>query len=316
MTRRTSKRAASAQTQVSRPTAFASTRDRARAGVSCARFRSPAYSWRHQIGALARRLHAVAPDMRGRQEHAQKGRSVNRVPSGGRHGRIPMPRGRTAVIVGHDWAHASHGSRPMRPDASGECWAQRTSTRGKVRPPAPCRRRDPQFSSIYSRSRDCDAELGRDPRLTIRRMLFGGGRGCAAARTAAAAGGPPSLGMVRRAAASAGSGRGDPAGLAQRSDIVSTRRIQAHRLQRRLNGSATSTQLECGSLQGAADTIPPYLGGDRDFVVSARAWSSYDNLNARSALRAHRCPGLRHWTQQERQNESMPRSSTSSVPPK
>jgi hypothetical protein len=56
-----------------------------------------------------------------------------------------------------------------------------------------------QFYQLYFQEEGAaEAELGRDPRATIRNMLFGAsGDGVAAARAAAAAGGPAlSLGMV------------------------------------------------------------------------------------------------------------------------
>ena len=100
-------------------------------------------------------------------------------------------------------APASPGrQRSCGPTASGRSAALSVPfrPRGKAPPTSLMpRTENAQFYQLYFQEQGAaEAELGRDPRATIRNMLFGAsGDGVAAARAAAAAGGPAlSLGMV------------------------------------------------------------------------------------------------------------------------
>ena len=100
-------------------------------------------------------------------------------------------------------APASPGRpRSCGPTASGRSAALSVPfrPRGKAPPTSLMpRTENAQFYQLYFQEEGpAEAELGRDPRATIRNMLFGAsGDGVAAARAAAAAGGPaPNLGMV------------------------------------------------------------------------------------------------------------------------
>ena len=109
----------------------------------------------------------------------------------------------TAVIVGHDWgASVAWQAALMRPDRFRAVAALSVPfrPRGKAPPTSLMpRTENAQFYQLYFQEEGAaEAELGRDPRATIRNMLFGAsGDGVAAARAAVAAGGPaPNLGMV------------------------------------------------------------------------------------------------------------------------
>ena len=137
--------------------------------------------------------------------------------------------------------------------------------RGKVRPTSAMpRTENAQFYQLYFQEPGpADAEFERDPRLTIRSMLFGAsGEGAAAARAAAASGGAaPSLGMVPKGGGFL-QGPGAPAALPgwiTESDHRFLRgRVQAHRLPGALNWYRNfdrNWELQ-GSLQGARSRFP------------------------------------------------------------
>src|SRR5260370_6424771 len=109
----------------------------------------------------------------------------------------------TAVVVGHDWGAAVAGQAArLRPDRfrAVACLSVPFRPRGKARPTSVMpRTADAQFYQLYFQEPGvAEAELERDPRATVRTMLFGGsGEGAAAIRAAAASGGTaPSIGMV------------------------------------------------------------------------------------------------------------------------
>jgi len=159
-----------------------------------------------------------------------------------------------------------------------------------------------------------DAELGRDPRSTIRGMLFGAsGEGVAAARAAAASGrAPPSLGMVPKGGGFL-QGPGAPAALPAwltESDVdfyaAEFKRTGFTGALNWYRNFDRNWELQ-GALQGAAVTVPAlYVAGDSDFVATA---PGMDRLLANlkrfvPALRDIRMiAGCGHWTQQERPNE-------------
>src|SRR5690349_9860024 len=147
----------------------------------CHGFPESWYSWRHQLGALAAAgFHAMAPDMRGygqteRPEAIDQYTLLHLV--GDMVGLLDALGAETAVIAGHDWgAPVAWHAALLRPDRF----------RGVIglsvpfRPRAPARPTtlmpksdDALFYQLYFQTPGvAEAELERDPRLTIRGMLY------------------------------------------------------------------------------------------------------------------------------------------------
>src|SRR6266487_581203 len=139
------------------------------------------YSWRHQLGALAEAgFHAVAPDQRGycrsdRPEPVDSYTILDLV--GDVIALIDELGEEQAVVVGHDWgAPVAWGTAMMRPDR----------VRGVVGLSVPYRPRGSApplgllraavgegFYQLYFQAPGvADAELGRDPRASLRSVLY------------------------------------------------------------------------------------------------------------------------------------------------
>jgi len=151
--------------------------------VMCHGFPESWYSWRHQLEALAQAgYHAVAPDMRGYGQNRAAGRHrpVHAASSRGRHGGRPRCPGR------RDGGHRrprlgvrpspgiapclragsiSRGDRPQR--ALSRPWSGATDHGD-----APDRHGAVLPASTSRRPGIAEAELERDPKSTIRRMLY------------------------------------------------------------------------------------------------------------------------------------------------
>jgi len=278
------------------------------------------YSWRNQIDALAAAgFHAVAPDMRGygksdRPEAIDQYTIFHLV--GDMVGVLDALQTPRAVIVGHDWgATVAWQAALMRPDRFRAIVALSVPfrPRGKVRPTSAMpRTENAQFYQLYFQEPGvAEAELGRDPRLTLRSMLFGASGDGIAARPAA---GPSStgLGMVPKGGGFL-QGPGAPAALPpwlSEADVdfyaASFKRSGFRGALNYYRNIDRNWELQ-GSLAGATVQNPAlYIVGDRDFVVS---FPGTDQLLANlkqfvPALREiQRVPGCGHWTQQERPNE-------------
>ncbi|MCX7361118.1 MAG: alpha/beta hydrolase [Alphaproteobacteria bacterium] len=289
----------------------------------CHGFPESWYSWRHQLGALAAAgFHAVAPDMRG-YGRSDAPEAIDQYTLfhlvGDMVGLLDALGARTAVIVGHDLgARVAWQAAQMRPDRFRAVVGLSVPfyPRGKVRPTSAMPRSDSaQFYQLYFQEPGpADSEFARDPRLTLRSMLFGAsGEGTAAARAAASSGGaPPSLGMVPKGSGFL-RGPGAPAALPA---WITEGDVDFYATEFRRTGFTGALnwyrnvdrnwELQ-GSLQGAAVTVPAlYLAGDRDFVAIA---PGMDQLLANlkrfvPALRPiEMLPGCGHWTQQERPGE-------------
>jgi len=172
-----------------------------------------------------------------------------------------------------------------------------------------------QFYQLYFQEPGvADAEFGRDPRATVRNMLYGAsGDGAAAARAVAESGSaPPALGMVPTNGGFL-QGPSAPAILPTwlteddisfyAAEFTRTGFTGALNWYRNLD---RNWELQ-GSSQGTPMTVPAlYVAGDRDFVVS---FPGMDRLlaNLERLVPALRgvvlIPGCGHWTQQERPNE-------------
>jgi len=289
----------------------------------CHGFPESWYSWRHQIGALAAAgFHAVAPDMRGYGK-SDAPQAVDQYTLfhlvGDMVGILDALEAKTAVIVGHDLgARVAWQAAQMRPDRFRGVVGLSVPfyPRGKVRPTSAMpRTENAEFYQLYFQEPGpADAEFGRDPRLTIRSMLFGASAdGNAAARAAAATGGAPqSLGMVPKGGGFL-QGPGAPATLPA---WISESDIDFYAAEFKRTGFTGALnwyrnfdrnwELQ-GSLLGAAVTVPAlYVAGDRDFVATAPGMEQLLPNLERSvpALRSiQMIPGCGHWTQQERPNE-------------
>jgi pimeloyl-ACP methyl ester carboxylesterase len=281
------------------------------------------FSWRHQIDALAvAGFRVVAPDMRGYGK-SDAPQAIDQYTIlhlvGDMVGILDALGAPTAVIVGHDWgASVAWQGALTRPDRFRAVAALSVPfrPRAKALPTSLMPRTDnAQFYQLYFQEPGpAEAELGRDPRATLRNMLFGAsGDGVAAARAAVAAGGPaPNLGMVPKAGGFL-QGPGAPATLPSwisESDVdyygeefKRTGFRGALNYYRNIDRNWEIT----GALAGLPVSIPAlYVAGDRDFLL---AFPGTDQLlaNMKSFVPGLRkiqmLPGCGHWTQQERPNE-------------
>src|SRR5882724_1245091 len=172
----------------------------------CHGFPESWYSWRHQLGALAAAgFHAVAPDMRGygksdRPEAIDQYTLFHLV--GDMVGLLDALEAPTAVIVGHDWgAPVAWHAALLRPDRFRAVIGLSVPfrPRGAVRPTS-VMAQTPEaiFYQLYFQEPGvAEADLERDPKATIRRLLYwasGDGRDPAAGRVDAGG-----VGMVPRA---------------------------------------------------------------------------------------------------------------------
>jgi pimeloyl-ACP methyl ester carboxylesterase len=287
------------------------------------------YSWRRQIDAIAAAgFHVVAPDMRGygktdAPEAIDQYTIFHLV--GDMVGILDALKEPTAVIVGHDWgANVAWQAALMRPDRFRGVAALSVPfrPRGKSRPTSVMpRAENAQFYQLYFQEPGlAEAEFERDPRRTIRSMLFGASGdaavAAAAARAAAAASGAavaaPSLGMVQTGGGFLQGPAPPPTlpGWITESDLdfygAEFKRTGFRGGLNYYRNLDRNWEIQA-SLAGAQVTIPAlYVAGDRDFVVSfpgtdqllANLKNFVPNLRGIQML-----PGCGHWTQQERPNE-------------
>jgi pimeloyl-ACP methyl ester carboxylesterase len=149
--------------------------------VLCHGFPESWYSWRHQLQALsAAGFRAVAPDMRGygqtdRPAEIERYTLLHLV--GDMVGLIDALEAETAVIVGHDWgAPVAWHAALLRPDR----FRAVIGLSGPYRPRAPTRPTtlmprtdDALFYQLYFQEPGvAEAELERDPRDSLRRVLY------------------------------------------------------------------------------------------------------------------------------------------------
>ena len=151
--------------------------------VFCHGFPESWYSWRWQLKALAEAgYHAVAPDMRGygetdRPEEIEKYTLLHLV--GDMIGVVDALGGGQAAIVGHDWgAPVAWHAALLRPDRfrgvaglSVPFWPRGPKPPTSVMPQT----ETSQFYQLYFQEPGvAEAELERDPKAAMRRMLFSG----------------------------------------------------------------------------------------------------------------------------------------------
>ena len=289
----------------------------------CHGFPESWYSWRHQIDALAAAgFHAVAPDMRGYGK-SDAPEAIDQYTIfhliGDLVGLLDALEAPTAVIVGHDWGAniAWHAAR-LRPDRFRAVVALSVPfrPRGPVRPTSVMpRTADAQFYQLYFQEPGvAEAELERDPRITVRNMLYGAsGEGAAAIRAAAASSGAsPNLGMVPKGG---GFLRGSeapatlPAWLSEADIDFYAGEFKRSGFRGPLNyyRNIDRNWELTAAFAGVKVTVPAlYVAGDRDMVVSFPGTAEL-LANLKQFVPALRdiqmLAGCGHWTQQERASE-------------
>ena len=289
----------------------------------CHGFPESWYSWRHQIDALATAgFHAVAPDMRGygksdRPEAIDQYTIFHLV--GDLVGLLDALEVPTAVIVGHDWgAGIAWQAARLRPDRFRAVVALSVPfrPRGPVRPTSVMpRTADAQFYQLYFQEPGvAEAELERDPRITVRNMLYGGsGEGAAAIRAAAASSGAsPNLGMVPKGGGflrGSGAPATLPAWLSEADIDFYAGEFKRSGFRGPLNyyRNIDRNWELTAAFAGVNVTVPAlYVAGDRDMVVSFPGTAEL-LANLKQFVPALRdiqmLPGCGHWTQQERASE-------------
>ncbi len=286
--------------------------------VMCHGFPESWYSWRHQLTALANAgFHAVAPDMRGyggtdRPDAIDQytlfhlvGDIVGLVDALGEH---------TAVVAGHDWgAPVAWHAALLRPDRFRAVIGLSVPfvPRGGARPTTVMPQTDDaMFYQLYFQTPGvAEKEFERDPRQTVRQMLFwGSGDGRAAAvSTGAGTGGmvPRSGGFLNARPAPAAL----PAWITEADVDVYASEFSRTGFHGGLNWyrNIDRNWSLLAPFAGAKVTVPAlYVAGDRDLVLGFRGMEKLlpalkhfvPNLRETIIL-----PGCGHWTQQERADE-------------
>jgi len=282
----------------------------------CHGFPESWYSWRHQLVALAQAgFHAVAPDQRGygqtdRPEGIEQYTLLHLV--GDIVGLLDALGASTAVVAGHDWgAPVAWHAALLRPDRFRAVIGLSVPyrPRGSVRPTtAMPQTSDAMFYQLYFQTPGvAEAELERDPHMTMRRLLFWGSGD--APRRAAPAVGAGDVGMVPRDGGFL-SGRDAPATLPTwltEADIdfyasEFTRTGFRGGLNWYRNIDRNWELLAAWA--GARVTVPAlYIAGDHDLVLAFRGMDKLLPALAQfipSLQQTLILPGCGHWTQQER----------------
>ncbi|NMH96777.1 alpha/beta fold hydrolase [Pseudonocardia acidicola] len=268
------------------------------------------YSWRHQLAALAADgYHVVAPDQRGyaRSEApvAVDAYTILHL-AGDAVGVLDAVSAEQAVVVGHDWgAPVAWHTALLRPDRVRGVVGLSVPFVGRSRqPPLPAlaRRFGGTYYQLYFQIPGvADAELGADPRATLRRLLSRASGGQVPPDASVPAGGGfldlcPEPGSL-------------PGWLTEADLDVYEREYRGAGFTGGLNwyrNIARNWELTA-PWQGAAVTPPAlYLAGEDDLVVAGTEpdaivgalTSAVTDLRGATFL-----PGCGHWTQQERPAE-------------
>jgi len=276
------------------------------------------YSWRHQLVALAEAgFHAVAPDQRGygqtdRPEAIDQYTLLHLV--GDMVGLLDALGAPSAVIAGHDWgAPVAWHAALLRPDRFRAVIGLSVPfrPRGTQRPTMVMpQTEDAIFYQLYFQEPGvAEAELERDPRETIRMILFhGSGDSPRGLR-------PPGGGDVGMVPRNAGflTGRENPRTLPSWLSEADIEFYAGEFARSGFRGGLNwyrnidrNWEL-LAPWAGAKVTVPAlYVAGDRDLVVAFRGM---DKLLPALPLFVPRLrapvmlPGCGHWTQQERPAE-------------
>jgi pimeloyl-ACP methyl ester carboxylesterase len=282
--------------------------------ILCHGFPECWYSWRHQLGALAKAgFRAVAPDLRGygrsdRPEEVEKYTVLHDI--GDMVGLLDTFGVKQAVIAGHDiGATVAWQAALLRPDrfkgviALGPPFRTRAFGGGSVPPTTLMPRNETAvFYQLFFQTPEAEAGLGRDIRRLFRSQFtsLSGDR-------PPSAGGGFAAGMVPRKGALLADPASLPAWITE-SDIdvyvAELTRSGFHGPVSWWRNIDRSWEL-MAAFDGAAITVPAlYIAGDRDMLVTvfqqdiAKQSSFVPKLRPMMML-----PGCGHWTQQERASE-------------
>jgi pimeloyl-ACP methyl ester carboxylesterase len=281
-------------------------------GLLCHGFPESWYSWRHQLKALSEAgYHAVAPDMRGygqtdRPDAIDQYTLLHLV--GDMVGVLDALGEQTAVIAGHDWGGpVAWHSALLRPDRFRAVIGLSVPYRGRgaVMPQTDTA----LFYQLYFQTPGiAEADLERDPKTSIRRLLYG-----ASGDASRGTGNPwqagPGAGMVARKSGFVEQ-MPDPLELPAWLTAADLDFYAAEFARSGFRGGLNwyrnidrSWEL-LAPFVGAKITVPAlYVAGDRDVVVTfpgmeqtlANLQTVVPQLRGRIML-----PGCGHWTQQER----------------
>ena len=286
--------------------------------LMCHGFPESWYSWRHQLTALAAAgYHAVAPDQRGYGQ-TDKPEAIEQYTLfhlvGDLVGLLDALGQPSAVIAGHDWgAPVAWHAALLRPDRFRAVIALSVPFRpwGPGRPTTKMPQTDDAiFYQLYFQAPGvAEAELERDPRQSIRRVLYwGSGDGRSAALTPGAGG----VGMVPRDGGFLGR-RPAPATLPAWLTDGDVDFYAAEFTRAGFRGGLNwyrnidrNWEL-LAPWAGARVTVPAlYMTGDRDLVLSFRGMDQLLPALKRFVPDLRQTiilPGCGHWTQQERAEE-------------
>lgn len=287
--------------------------------VLCHGFPESWYSWRHQLPALAEAgFHAVAPDMRGygqtdRPEAIDQYTLLHLV--GDMVGLVDALGAESAVIAGHDWgAPVAWHAALLRPDRFRAVVGLSVPfrPRGPVQPTTAMPRTDDAvFYQLYFQEPGvAEAELERDVRVSIRRILYSGSGDVP--RAAPTISSPDAVGMVPRQGGflSRTVEPTTPPPWLTEADI----KFYAEEFGRSgfRGGLNWYRNIDrnwelLAPFAGARVTVPAlYVAGDRDLVVAFRGMDQLiPNLKrfVPELRKTVMLPGCGHWTQQERPAE-------------
>jgi pimeloyl-ACP methyl ester carboxylesterase len=285
----------------------------------CHGFPESWYSWRHQLNALAGAgYRAVAPDMRGYGRTGQP-HEIDQYTLfhlvGDMVGVLDALGAPEAVIVGHDWgAPVAWHCALLRPDRFRAVAALSVPfrPRGSTRPTSVMPQTDSSlFYQLYFQAPGvAEAEFERNPRDTIRRLLYSGSADAQRESDNTLGDGAP--GMVPRTGGFLTRTIDPPALPAWLTeadiDVFAAEFVQAG-FRGGLNWyrNIDRNWELLAPFVGAKVTVPAlYMAGDRDLVVR---FPGADQLIANlkrfvpNLTKTIMLPGCGHWTQQERASE-------------
>jgi pimeloyl-ACP methyl ester carboxylesterase len=285
----------------------------------CHGFPESWYSWRHQLKALAEAgYRAIAPDMRGYGQTSQP-QEIDQYTLfhlvGDMVGVLDALNAPEAVVVGHDWgAPVAWHCALLRPDRFRAVAGLSVPfiPRGSKRPTSVMPQTESSlFYQLYFQPPGvAEAELGRDPRATIRRLLYSGSGDVP--RKSDNALGENAPGMVPRTGGFLTRSVDPqvlPSWLTDADIDVFAGEFERAGFRGGLNWyrNIDRNWELLAPFAGARVTVPAlYMAGDRDLVVK---FPKMDQLipNLKTFVpnltKTIMLPGCGHWTQQERADE-------------
>ena len=282
--------------------------------ILCHGFPECWYSWRHQLGALAKAgFHAVAPDLRGygrsdRPTDVENYTILDDI--GDIVGLVDALGARQSVIAGHDiGAPIAWQAALMRPDRFRAVIALsapfRTRGFGGSVPPTTLmpHNENAVFYQLFLQTPEAEVALGRDLRRTFRSQFYA----LSGDRPPSAGGGFAAAGMVPRKGALLAEPTSLPAWITESDIDVYVEEFTRSGLRGPLAWwrNVDRSWALLAPFVGAKVTVPAlYMAGDRDFVAAVYTQS----ITQQSAMVPRlqppiMLPGCGHWTQQERAPE-------------